>query len=286
MRKNYGTWYTLPLAVWISLFFVIPIAIVLIYSVLTRDYTGGVIWKFSLDSFAALANPSFLKATATTIFIALVSTAITIVLAMPVAYYMARSRSNTILLLLVVVPFWVNFLIRVYAWMAVLGQEGFLNDLIRWMGLTNEPVTFLFNIWAVIIVHVYAYLPYAILPLFTTIEKFDFGLLEAARDLGASHLKSLTRIMLPNVQSGIITAVLFTFIPILGSYAIPDLIGGTDSTMLGTIVALNLRTGNNWPLASSISVVLTVITSIGLLLYFLYNQRLEKVHLQFQEETK
>jgi len=286
MKKNYGTWYTLPLAVWISLFFVVPIAIVLLYSVLTRDYTGGVLWKFSLESFSALANASFLKATGTTVFIALVSTTITIVMSLPVAYYMARSRNNTLLLLLVVVPFWVNFLIRVYAWMAVLGQEGFLNDLLGWLGLTQEPVTFLFNIWAVILVHVYAYLPYAILPLFTTIEKFDFGLLEAARDLGASHMESLRRIMLPNIQSGIITAVLFTFIPILGSYAIPDLIGGTDSTMLGTIVALNLRTGNNWPLASAISVVLTVITSVGLLLYFLYNQRLEKVHLQVQEETK
>lgn len=285
MKKNYGTWYTLPLAIWVSLFFVIPIAIVLVYSVLTRDYTGGVIGKLSVESFVALANPSFLKATGTTVLIALISTALTLVLALPVAYYMARSRNNTLLLLLVVVPFWVNFLIRVYAWMAVLGQEGFINDLLRWSGLTSEPVTFLFNIEAVIVVHVYAYLPYAILPLFTTIEKFDFGLLEAARDLGASHRKSLTRVLLPNIQSGIITAVLFTFIPILGSYAIPDLIGGTDSTMLGTIVALNLRTGNNWPLASAISVVLTAITSVGLLVYFLYNQRLEKNRLHTQENS-
>jgi len=283
MRKNYGTWYTLPLTIWISLFFVIPIAIVLLYSVLTRDYTGGVIWKFSLDAFGALTNPSFLKATGTTVFIALVSTVATIVLALPVAYYMARSKNNTLLLLLVVVPFWVNFLIRVYAWMVVLGREGFLNDLLHWLRLTGEPVTFLFNIWAVIVVHVYAYLPYAILPLFTTIEKFDFGLLEAAQDLGATRYGALRRVMLPNIQSGIITAVLFTFIPILGSYAIPDLVGGTDSTMLGVLVAINLKTGNNWPLASAISVVLTVITSIGLLFYFLYEHSQAKTHLQAQE---
>ncbi len=283
MKKNYGAWYTLPLSVWISLFFVIPIAIVLLYSVLTRDYTGGVIWKFSGDAFAALANPSFLKATWTTVLIASVSTAATIVLALPVAYYMARSRNNTILLLLVVVPFWVNFLIRVYAWMVVLGREGFLNDLFHWLGFTHEPITFLFNIGAVIIVHIYAYLPYAILPLFTTIEKFDFGLLEAAQDLGATRYGALRKVMLPNIQSGIITAVLFTFIPILGSYAIPDLVGGTDSTMLGVLVAINLKTGNNWPLASAISVVLTVITSIGLLLYFLYNRSQTTVRLQVQE---
>lgn len=285
MKKNYGVWYTLPLAIWISLFFAIPIAIVLLYSVLTRDYTGGVVYKFSLDAFAALTNPSFLKATLTTVFIALISTAFTILIALPVSYYMARSKHNTILLFFVIIPFWVNFLIRVYAWMAVLGQDGFINDVLHWLGLTKEPTQFLFNIYAVIVVHVYAYLPYAILPLFATIEKFDFGLLEAAQDLGASHRKSLVKVMLPNIQSGIITAVLFTFIPILGSYAIPDLVGGPDSTMLGTIVALNLRTANNWPLASAISVVLTVITSIGLLIYFLYNRSLEKSHLQVQEDA-
>ena len=276
MKQNHGTWYTLPLTMWISLFFVIPIAIVLLFSLLTRDTYGGVTWTFSLDAFTALANPAFVKVAMATLWIAFASTVLTIVIALPCSYYMARSSNNTMLLFLIVIPFWVNFLIRVYAWLAVLGHEGFLNDILLATGLVKEPITFLYNQWAVIIVHVYTYLPYAILPLFSTIEKFDFSLLEAARDLGASHQQSLRKVMIPNIRSGIITAILFTFIPTFGSYAIPELVGGADSYMLGNVIANQLLVGRNWPLASSISVVITLITSIGLLVYFLYNRQVER----------
>jgi len=280
MKERYGVWYTLPLFVWTSIFFIIPIAIVLLYSILTKGTYGGVVWKLSFNAFRALFSLSFLKVTAVTFLIALLSTLITILIALPVSYFLARTRNNTTLVLLVVVPFWVNFLIRVYAWIAILGKEGFLNDILQWLGLTQEPIQFLFNFWAVVIVHVYAYLPYMILPLFSTIEKFDFGLLEAARDLGASHMGSLLKVMLPNIKGGIITAILFTFIPTLGSYAIPDLVGGPDSYMLGNVIAYNLRTANNWPLASAISLILTVLTSLGLLIYFLFNRVPSKVALR------
>lgn len=272
MKERYGVWYTMPLFVWTSIFFIVPIAIVLLYSILTKGIYGGIVWKFSPNAFRALLSLSFLKVTLVTFLIAFLSTLITILIALPVSYFLARTRNNTTLLLLVVIPFWVNFLIRVYAWIAILGQEGFLNDLLLWLGLTKEPVQFLFNFWTVVIVHVYTYLPYMILPLFSTIEKFDFGLLEAAQDLGATHMGSLVKIMLPNIKGGIITAVLFTFIPTLGSYAIPDLVGGPDSYMLGNIIAYNLKTANNWPLASAISLVLTILTSLGLLVYFLFNR--------------
>ena len=280
MKERYGVWYTLPLFVWTSIFFIIPIAIVLLYSILTKGTYGGVVWKLSFNAFRALFSLSFLKVTAVTFLIAMLSTLITILIALPVSYFLARTRNNTTLVLLVVVPFWVNFLIRVYAWIAILGKEGFLNDILQWLGLTQEPIQFLFNFWAVVIVHVYAYLPYMILPLFSTIEKFDFGLLEAARDLGASHMGSLLKVMLPNIKGGIITAILFTFIPTLGSYAIPDLVGGPDSYMLGNVIAYNLRTANNWPLASAISLILTVLTSLGLLIYFLFNRVPSKVALR------
>lgn len=277
MKHSYGTWYALPLAVWVSLFFVIPIAIVLVFSLLTRDTYGGVVWKFSLEAFSALINPAFAKVALVTLWIAFASTLLTILIALPCSYYMARSQNNTMLLFFIVIPFWVNFLIRVYAWMAVLGQQGFINDILLATGLIKEPVTFLYNQWAVIIVHVYTYLPYAILPLFSTIEKFDFSLLEAARDLGASHQQSLRKVLMPNIRSGIITAVLFTFIPTFGSYAIPELVGGGDSYMLGNVIANQLLVGRNWPLASSISVVITLITSVGLLVYFLYNRQVDRV---------
>jgi spermidine/putrescine transport system permease protein len=283
LKRNYGTRYALPLAVWVSLFFVIPIGIILMYSLLTRDTYGGVKWQFSLEAFAALANPAFAKVAVSTLWIAVVSTLLTILVALPCSYYMARSKNNTMLLFFVIIPFWVNFLIRVYAWMAVLGQQGFINDFLLATGLVKEPVKFLYNQWAVIIVHVYTYIPYAILPLFSTIEKFDFSLLEAARDLGASHSQSLRKVMLPNIRSGIITAVLFTLVPTFGSYAIPELVGGADSYMLGNVIANQLLVGRNWPLASSISVVITLITSVGLLLYLIYNRQAEKALIQQED---
>lgn len=276
MRQDYGLRYAAPLTLWVSLFFVIPIGIVLLYSVFTRDLYGGVVAKFSLEAYRALVNPAFVKVAGVTLWIAFASTALTILIAIPCSYYIARARNNTMLLFFVIIPFWVNFLIRVYAWMTVLGQQGFLNDVLMALGVVKEPVTFLYNQWAVIVVHVYTYLPFAILPLFSTIEKFDFSLLEAARDLGATHSQSLTRVMLPNIKSGIVTAVLFTFIPTFGSYAIPDLVGGADSYMLGNVIADKLLVGRNWPLASAISVVITVLTSVGLLVYFIYNRTVEK----------
>ncbi len=284
MKKQAGVWYSLPLFAWVTLFFLIPIGMVLLYSVLSRGNFGGVKAELSLDGFAALGNPAFLKTVGITLLIALVSTVLTILVALPASYYIARTKNNLTLLVLVIIPFWVNFLIRVFAWMAVLGREGFVNDLLRWTGLTQEPIQFLFNIGAVIIVHVYTYLPFAILPLYATIEKFDFGLLEAARDLGADHLTSLKKILLPNIRGGIITAILFTFIPILGSYAISDLVGGKDGYMLGNSIAYYIGKANNWPRASAIAVVLTLITSLGLMVYFLLNRSQQKTLVE--EEVK
>lgn len=286
MKKRYGSLYTLPLGLWVTVFFVVPIAIVLVYAFMTKGAYGGVKLPFTFTAFEALFRNAFVVASLRTLLIAALSTLITILIALPVSYFLARTKNNTTLLLLVIIPFWVNFLIRIYAWIAILGSEGFLNDILRNLGFLapGESIQFLFNFWAVVIVHVYAFLPYAILPLFSTIEKFDFNLLEAARDLGATHRRSLWSVLLPNIKGGIITAVLFTFIPTLGSYAIPDLVGGTDTQMLGNMIAYNIRTANNWPLASSISLVLTVLTSIGLLVYFFANRGHKAVALQEEAE--
>jgi spermidine/putrescine transport system permease protein len=179
---------------------------------------------------------------------------------------MAKSRNQTLLLLLIIIPFWTNFLIRVFAWMNILGNHGFLNEFLLRIGLINDYIHFLYNQKVVILVLVYMYLPYAILPLFSSIDKFDFSLLEAARDLGAGKLAALIKVMLPNIRGGIFTAVLFTFIPIFGAYAVPLLVGGKDSYMLGNIIADQLSKSRNWPRAAAISMVLTVVTTAGVLL--------------------
>ncbi len=245
--------------------------IIIAYSFMARGLYGGVEPRFSLAAYRALINPIFARVTLTTIWISVASTVLTIALGLPAAYYMARS-GNARLLLLVIVPFWTNFLIRIYAWIAILGNNGFLNDLLLTLGITTDFVQFLYNRNAVITVLVYTYLPYAILPLYSTIDRFDFTLLEAARDLGATHLQSLARVLLPGIRTGIFTAVLFTFIPTFGAYAVPQLIGGQDSYMLGNIIARELTITRNWPLSSAISVVITLITTAGLMVYMYLNR--------------
>ena len=261
MRKQVGLYYSLPQIVWLLVFFTAPLGIIIAYSFLKKGLYGGVEPQFSLEAYAAMANPNILIVTWRTLKISVIATILTLLIALPCGYSIARSRNQAMRLFLVIVPFWTNFLVRIYAWIAILGNEGFLNDILRALHLRSESIQFLYNQTSVILVLVYMYLPYAILPLFSTIDKFDFTLLDAARDLGASRFQSYVRILLPNIKSGLVTAGLFTFVPIFGAYAVPLLIGGKDSYMLGNIIADQLTKTRNWPLASAISMTVTILTT-------------------------
>jgi spermidine/putrescine transport system permease protein len=264
------------MTLWFSIFFIAPLLIILVYSFLKKDIFGGVTARFSLEAYSALANPKIAIVTARTILIALAATVITIIIALPCGYYMARSRNQTFLLLLIIIPFWTNFMIRVFAWMNILGNDGFINLFLIRTGIINEPLHLLFNTNAVILVLIYMYLPYAILPLFSSIDKFDFSLLEAARDLGATKIQAMFNVLFPNIRGGIYTAVLFTFIPIFGAYAVPMLVGDLNSYMLGNAVADYLNRARDWPLASAISMVLTAITTAGIVLILAMQRKEDK----------
>jgi spermidine/putrescine transport system permease protein len=266
--RNYGPIYAWPAGAWLTIFFVVPLLVIVVYSFLEKGMYGGVEPHFSLEAYKSLANSVFLRVTLNTFVISFITTIFAILIALPCGYYMARSNHKTLLLMLVIIPFWTNFLIRIYAWIAILGNNGFLNAFLLKAGILSEPFQFLYNQVAVTIVLVYTYLPYAILPLYSTIEKFDFSLLEAARDLGCTRTGSIFRVLLPNIRSGIVTAVLFVFIPSFGAYAVPLLVGGKESYMLGNFVAEELTRTRNWPLASSISMVITLVTTAGLWLMF------------------
>jgi spermidine/putrescine transport system permease protein len=266
VKRNYGTVYSSAMGIWFTAFFLAPIAIIVMYSFLKKGLHGGVVRQFSLDAYKALLNPALVIVTVRTVATSIIATVITIIIALPCGYFMAKSRNQTFLLLLIIIPFWTNFLIRVFAWMNILGNNGFLNEFLIRIRLIHDYIPFLYNQKVVILVLVYMYLPYAILPLFATIDKFDFSLLEAARDLGASKLMSIIKILLPNIRSGFFTAVLFTFIPIFGAYAVPLLVGGMNSYMLGNTIADQLTKSRNWPLASAISMALTVVTTIGVIM--------------------
>ncbi len=272
MKKNPGPLYSLPVSAWIGTFFLVPLIIVFSYSFMRKGLYGGVIPELCFDGYKALTNITFLKIVAGTLFIAVMSCLAIILLALPSAYFMARSRYKSFFLFLIIIPFWTNFLIRIYAWIAILGNNGFLNGILLSWGLIPNHIQFLYNKYAVILVTAYTYLPFAILPLYSTIEKFDFSLIEAARDLGATKFQALRKILFPNIRGGITTAILFTFIPAFGSYAIPQILGGSDSLMLGNVIARELTVTRNWPLAASISVVLTIVTTLGVVIFMRLNR--------------
>ncbi|NLM01618.1 MAG: ABC transporter permease [Treponema sp.] len=267
--KNFGGIYSWPMGIWFTLFFVVPLLIIFIYSFLKKGLYGGVEWELSFNAYKQMFNPNYAIVLARTLWISFISTLITIALALPCGYAMARSRYQTLLLFLVIIPFWTNSLIRIFAWMSVLGNDGVITQIVNYIanifGFNNANIKLLYNKQAVVLVSVYMYLPYAILPIFTAIDRFDFSLLEAARDLGATKPQSMIKVLVPSIRSGIITSIIFTFIPIFGAYTVPLLVGGKDSYMIGNIIVDQVNKTRNWPLAASFSVVITIISTAGVL---------------------
>jgi len=263
--RNYGPAYSYPMGVWFSIFFLLPILIIVVYSFLKKGLHGGVDWELSLNAYRQMFVSSYAKLLLRTLWVTFFSTVISLFIALPCGYAMARSKHQTTLLFLIIIPFWTNSLIRINAWIAILGNEGFINVTLRNLGLITDGLPLLYTQNAVILVLVYMYLPYAILPIFTAMDKFDFSLLEAARDLGATKAQSMLKVLIPNIRSGIVTSVIFTFIPIFGAYTVPLLVGGKDSYMIGNVIVDQVTKARNWPLASAFSLVITVFSTAGVL---------------------
>ncbi|WP_407831892.1 ABC transporter permease [Treponema porcinum] len=263
---NQGSLYAWPMGIWLIIFFVAPLIIILVYSFLKKDAYGAVLPQFSLKAYTDMCNPKYAIIVLRTLKISIVSTAITIAIALPCGYAIARSRHQTLLLLLVIIPFWTNSLIRIFAWISILNNDGIINQILMRLHITKEHLSLLNNQGAVILVSVYMYIPYAILPIFTAIDRFDFSLLEAARDLGASKNQAMVKVLLPGIKSGIISALIFTFIPIFGAYTVPDLVGDMNSYMLGKLIVDQVqRTNRNLPLGSAFSLVITLVSIVGIL---------------------
>ncbi|WP_372590299.1 ABC transporter permease [Fervidobacterium pennivorans subsp. carthaginiensis] len=269
--ESYGLVYLL----WLAVFFLIPVIVILTYSFFERDYQGGVIFKFSLQGYKDILNPNYVAVFLRTIFISLVSSVVSIILAIPVAYYIAFSRWKNILLLLVIVPFWTNSLIRIYAWIFILGNNGLVNQFLIKMGFTESYVQFIYNNFAVVLVLVYTYLPFAILPLYSAIERLEKNIFVAAMDLGCTKRQVFFRVLLPNIRQGIISAFVFVFIPAIGTYAVPELVGGKNSRLIGNEIARLLTTARNWPAAAAISSVLLAITIIAVIVFMFGGEKRE-----------
>lgn len=251
---------TLPSFGWLLVFVLVPSLLVLAIAFRETDPAGGIGNGWTLAQFRIFGDKSIHILLWRTLWISALTTAICLILALPVAWFLARMSApwRSRLLLLIIVPFWTNFLIRVFAWNQILHSEGGLARFLRGVHLLGENDSLLFNSGAVVLVSVYTYLPFAILPLYAAAEKFDFGLLEAARDLGASSWQAFTGVFLPGIRKGINTALLIIFIPMLGSYVVPDLIGGTDGQMIGNKIAQRNFSDRNLPAASAMAAVLSL----------------------------
>jgi spermidine/putrescine transport system permease protein len=262
---SHGAFYAWPMGIWFIIFFIAPLIIIMVYSFMKKGLYGGVEPHFSLNAYRQMCNPKYGILVIRTLRIAVISTAVTILLALPCGYAMARSKHQTLLLFLIIIPFWTNSLIRIFAWMSILNNDGLVNQLLLRLHITKNYIQFLYNQGTVILVSIYMYLPYAILPIFTSVDRFDFSLLEAARDLGATKSQSMFFVLIPGIKSGLLTAIVFTFIPIFGSYTVPLLVGGKDSYMLGNIIVDQVQKTRNWPLSAAFSMVITLVSVIGII---------------------
>lgn len=266
--------FLFPAVFWLMLFFVIPLTIIFVYSFFERGIYGGIEYVFSFNNYYRVIDPLYLKAVLRTVYIASLNTLICLIIGYPLAYFISNQsqRRKNILLFLVTLPFWTNFLVRIYAWMIILRTEGFLNNVLLWMNLINKPFEILFTDKAVLIGMVYGYLPFMILPLYASIEKLDRNYLDAARDLGATPIKTFWRVIIPLTKPGIIAGSILVFVPSLGAFIIPDLLGGAKSMMIGNLIKDQFLSARDWPFGSALSFIVMAVVLILLMIYLQFGQ--------------
>ncbi|GAB3455352.1 ABC transporter permease [Insolitispirillum peregrinum] len=257
--------------------FLAPVLIVVVYSLLTRGTYGGVVWQIDLDSYArVLGLPNedelrdrdfvYLGIFAKSAMVAAATAGLTLLMAFPAAWYIARQpdRRKFMLLTLVTLPFFVNALVRVYAWMLILRADGLINNLLMAGGLIDQPLHLIYTPGAVVVAMVYQYLPFMVLPLFASLEKMDLRLLEASRDLGASGSTTFRRVVLPLAMPGIVAGMVLVFVPAFGNFLAPTLIGGAKDLQLGPLLAQAFLSARDWPFGSAIATLLSAVVLLCL----------------------
>ena len=258
-----------------------PLAIIVLYSFLTPGQYGNVVWEFSLDGWISILftrdifdGTLGLADAHLTIFwrsvsLSLMTTLVAFALGFPTAWFIATrpAKQRALWLFLITIPFWTNLLIRTFAIMEVIRAEGVLNTVLLWIGVIDTPLAIIYTDVAVLIGMAYVYLPLMVLPLFAAIDRFDMRLLEAGYDLYATRWQVLRRVILPIVKPGIVAGSILVFVPSLGAYVTPRVLGGGKNMMIGNFIELQFLAGRNWPLGAALSVTLLVIVTAALLVY-------------------
>lgn len=252
-------WFLAPMALVLALGFVGPLVVTLAYSLLTRGPYGGVALPWTLENVQRLWDPLYGNILARSFAMASVATALCLVLGFPLALFIARSRRRTLWLMLVVLPFWTSFLVRMYAWMFLLRDTGLVNTALQGVGLIDAPLPLLYNDAAVVLGLVYGYLPFTVLPLYATLERIEPSLPEAAADLGARPWATLWRVVLPLSAPGLRAGAVLVFIPCLGAYLTPDLLGGGKTVMVGNLVQNQFTSARDWPFGAAVSMAMLAV---------------------------
>ena len=270
MRSRLGSGpLVLPGILWLFLFFVLPLAIIFIVSLGTKDRFGGVVMEApGLHNYATALSPTFLPTVWNSLRYAGLTTILCIAIGYPIAYWISRygGRNKTLLLVLVMLPFWTSYLIRTYAWMIILRDNGVVNNALRAVGVIDDPLILLNTDLSVVLGMTYGFLPFAILPLFVSIDRLDDALIAAARDLYASGRYAFRHVTLPLTMPGIIAAAILTFIPAIGDYVTPDLLGGAQTTTIAKVIQTQFLSARDWPSGAALGFLLMIVTIGGTLL--------------------
>lgn len=264
-----GFLISLPAYGYLVLFFAIPLVLVLVYSFASRSSTGRTLLEdWNVESYRRLFSDLVLGISARSLILAVVTTLLCLIVSYPFAYYIAtRSpRIRNVLLVLVMIPFWSNFLVRTYAWRVILGSDGLVSQISQAFG--GDEIRVLFTIWAVLIGLVYGYLPFMVLPLYAAIERLDWSLVEAARDLYASGFSAFRKVTLPLSMPGVVAGSILVFIPSLGAYVTPAILGGARETLLGDYIVSQFLTARNWPFGSALSFAVMFVMLLATIFYF------------------
>ncbi len=261
-----------PALFWLIVFFMIPLIIILVYSFTDRGTYGNIVWTFQIDNYIRFADPLYIGIFWRSFLIAILTTVICFLIGYPLAYWMASQpahRQNT-LMLLMMIPYWTNYIVRTYAWRTILTREGILNQVLIALNLVSveNPPILLFNNQAVIIGLVYVSVVAMVLPCYASLTGLDKSLLEAAQDLYANRVRTFLYVTLPLTMPGIVAGCILVFVPSLGAYVTPDMLGGGKADMIGNLIAQQFGEASDWPFGSAISVVLMFVMLFGTLLYF------------------
>lgn len=287
-RAGQGSWWAgLPGIAYLIALVLAPLVIIVIFSFLSRAKLGvGVKWEFTIQPYVELFyseslsgersfDPTYLQIFFNSVLYSLITALVCLVLSIPIALWIATRppKWRTLLVFLVTIPFWTSLLIRTYAFVIILNDNGPINGALTGLGILGEPIPMLYTPFATIVGLVYSFLPFMILPIYASAERFDFRLAEAAYDLGATKARVLRRIVLPAVRPGIIAGLILVFIPALGSYLAPELLGGGKTSMIANVIAAQFGASRNWPFGAALSVMVLVLVMVALVIFAMVARR-------------